>query len=232
MKVTLHQGDCLEYLKTLNPSSVNAIITDPPYGARRPSARRTAEERFAEVEGNEAVDVRWLPEAFRVLVDGGAAYVFACWDRMEEWKSAMQDVGFRVRSCIVWDKGVHGLADLETCWAPQHEFILFGAKGRHVLRGRRPKDVLRVDRVPSSKLVHPYQKPVGLMEKICASSCDEGDTVLDPYMGSGATGMACVRFGLNFIGCEVDPKHFKTAERRIEEARPTLFAAFGFGDEL
>jgi site-specific DNA-methyltransferase (adenine-specific) len=181
------------------------------------------DQRFDEVVGNQEVDARWISEAARLLVDGGAAYVFTCWDRLEDWKTEIQEQGLRVRSCIVWDKGIHGLADLQTCWAPQHELILFASKGRHVLKGARPKDVVRVNRVSSAQLQHPYQKPIELLSVICQASCLEGDTVLDPYMGSGSTGVACIKEGINFIGCEIDPKHFATARRRIRDSEFTLF---------
>lgn len=225
MSVRLMQGDCLELMKGLPSGTVNIVLTDPPYGARRPSAWRLADEQFAEIQNNDRVYTEWLGEAFRVLVDGGAAYVFTCWDKLEEWRQAMSASGFRVRSCVVWDKAVHGLGDLKTCWGPQHELILFGAKGRHELRSPRPKDVVRVQRVSSSDLEHPYQKPVQLMEHFIRASSDEGQTVLDCFMGSGSTGLAAQSLGRDFIGMELDAKYFAQAQRRIETAQGVLALA-------
>ncbi len=224
--VTLHFGNCLDILPTLEPGSVDCVIADPPYGARRPSARRSVAERFTEVHGNDKPRPEWLRPAFDVLADGGAIYVFACWDRMEEWRVAMTQAGFRVRSCIVWDKGVHGLADLETCWAPQHEMILFGAKGRHELCGSRPADVIHCQRLDPAKMVHPYQKPSKLFARLVRASTDHGGTVLDPFMGSGESGLVAQQYGRDFIGIELDPVHYATAERRIEaeRTRHPLFA--------
>ena len=74
------------------------------------------------------------------------------------------------------------------------------------------------------KRVHPTQKPIELMSKIIQDFTKEGDTILDPFMGSGTTGVACVQTGRNFIGIEIDPTYFAIAERRIKEAQmqPTL----------
>ena len=66
---------------------------------------------------------------------------------------------------------------------------------------------------------HPTQKPVALMEWILLQVTDEGDTVFDPFMGSGTTGVACVKLGRNFIGCEINPDYYAIAERRIAEAQ-------------
>lgn len=214
----LIHGDCLEVMKTIPDESVDMVLADAPYGARRPSARRKDAEQFDEISGNDGVCGAWLVGAERVLKEGGAVYVFVCWDRLGEWQEKMVEAGLRARSCIVWDKVVHGLADLRTCWAPQYEMILFAAKGRHTLRGTRPKDILTVQRVDPLKLVHPYEKPMSLISMLIKASSDKGQTVLDPFMGSGTTGVAAIKTGREFIGIEIDRGYFDIAKRRIERA--------------
>jgi len=209
-------------LRDLPDGSVDCVIADPPYGARRPSAWRLAEQRFAEVPGNDGVHGEWVAEAVRLLSDGGALYVFTCWSVLGKWSTTLSDTGLRPRSCLVWDKAIHGLADLKTCYAPQHEFVLFAAKGRHELRPPRPKDVIRVPRVSATALQHPYEKPVELIGHLVRASTDQAATVLDPFMGSGTTGVACVQTGRNFIGIEIDGGYFRIAERRIAEAQQQL----------
>ncbi len=215
--ITLWHGDCRDVLPKLPAGSIDCVISDPPYGARRPSAWRLADQQFDEVNGNESVDGSWLPLAFAVVKDSGAIYLFTCWDVLEQWRQLMGRSDFRVRSCIVWDKMNHGLADLETCWAPQHEMILFGAKGRHVLGGRRPKDVLRVPRVDSAKLRHPYQKPEGIIAPLITASSREGDTILDTHCGSGATLIAARDAGRKAIGIELEEKYCEIIARRLSQ---------------
>lgn len=220
MTFQLYHGDCLEVMPTLEAASFDAIIVDPPYGAKRPSAWRLAANRFREIEGNDTVRPEWLDEAYRLTKDGGAIYVFVCWQKMEQWRQSIERVGYRVRSCIVWDKAIHGLADLATCWAPQHEMILFASKGRHELARLRPKDVIRAQRVNAQSMVHPYEKPTDLFLPILAAI--PGTTILDPFMGSGTTGVACQQTGRNFVGIEKDAGYFEIAQRRIETAQLPL----------
>lgn len=129
----------------------------------------------------------------------------------------MTGVGFRIRSCIVWDKLDHGMGDTATTYGPQYELILFGAKGRHLLRPPRPKDVIRVQKLLHG-IEHPYQKPVELIDHLLRASSDKGQTVLDGFMGSGSTGVAAQKLGRRFIGCEIDPAYHAIATRRIEAA--------------
>lgn len=124
---------------------------------------------------------------------------------MEAFRSGLSENGLRVRSCIVWDKEVHGLADLQTCWAPRHELILFAANGRHELRSPRPVDVIRQARLQPDELLHPYQKPASLLERLIVASTDNGDTVADWYMGSGTTVVAAIRTGRRAVGIELEP---------------------------
>lgn len=98
----------------------------------------------------------------------------------------------KVRSAIIWDKVIHGLADLQTCYAPQYEIILFASKGRSILLGSRPKDIIRCQRLSPSKMKHPYQKPVELIVPLLRVSTQVGNTILDPFTGSGTVGVACI----------------------------------------
>ncbi len=200
----------------LPDESVQCVIADPPYGARRPSARRLAHERFDEIEGNKRLDGRWIREAWRVLKNNCALYVCGCWDKLDELRYFVASSGFKIRSCIVWDKMIHGLADLATCWAPRHEMVLFASKGRHELVGNRPIDVIRVQRVDSAKLVHPYQKPAKLFVPMIEASTNPGDTILDPFAGSGSISVACEALGRHCIGLDLDRDYLKIAKHRID----------------
>jgi len=146
------------------------------------------------------------------------------------WIQAISDAGLKVRNRLIWSKAFQGAGDLETTYGPQHESIIFAAKGRHVLAGPRDGDVwgepIGANGCFRKGYVHPNQKPVRLISYLLRKSAVEGDTVLDPYMGSGTTGVACVRAGLNFIGCEIDPAYFAVAQKRLaaEQAKMSLFA--------
>lgn len=221
MSVTLHQGDCLEFLKTLDPSTVDAVITDPPYGMGwdTDSTRYTGSKWPGRGRADWGV-VRGDAEPF----DPSPWLGFA---RVVLWGANHYAGRLPVGTTLVWVKKHEEsfgtfLSDAEVGWM----------KGGHgVYCYARPASNQTKRTEGGGVSLHPTQKPIGLMVWcIDKLKLAPGMTVLDPYMGSGTTGVACVKAGLNFIGCEIDPKHFATAERRIEEARPTLFAAFDFGE--
>ena len=233
--VELHCGDCLEILPTLKLGSVDAVVTDPPYGkgfhdgglGKVPSAkwRNPSESRFegTKIIGDAAVDVSVVPLLEGLLKIGGALYLFSQWMVEAEWISALKKVGLPVRNRLVWVKPKQGAGDLQTTFAPQHESIIYAAKRRHELRGRRDSDVWSEGYSSNGCFdkgkVHPNQKPIKLLKWLIKKSTNVGEIVLDPFMGSGTTGVACVQTGRKFIGIEIDPKYFAIAKKRIEQAK-------------
>lgn len=219
MTIQLMQGDCLELMKTIPDGSVDMVLTDPPYGMDYQSNRRTATEKFDKIINDDNLD--WLDdfcsETYRVMKDNTAAYIFCSWHKVDLFKVALEGK-FKLKSILVWVKNNHGSGDLKGAYAPKHEFVFFVHKGRCLLRdGRRP-DVLEYAKVNGGKMIHPTEKPTELLVRLVKDASDEGGTVLDPFMGSGTTGVACVNTNRNFIGIELDPDYFKIAKDRIDAA--------------
>ena len=218
-------GDCLDVLRTIPAGSVDAVVTDPPYGMAYQSAWRTDKaERFDQIANDDAPFVWWLPEAMRVLKDGGSLACFCRWDSAEAFRQAIGWAGFTIGGQVVWDRMVHGMGDLTGAVAPMHDTIWFARKGRFEWPGSRLKSVLRHQRLGGEQLVHPNEKPVGLMGEIVAAMTTPGALVVDPFNGSGATGNACQAHGRRFIGIEIDEGYANIARRRIAEAANHLFA--------
>ncbi len=218
--VTLHLGDCLEVMRSMPDKSVDAVITDPPYGISYQSAWRTdPSQRFDILDGDEKVSVEWMFESFRVARDTACLFCFCRWDTQQIFFDAISKAGWIIKSQVIWDRGVHGLGDLKSQYAPMHDNAWFAVKGNYQFSGKRPKSVLHIDRLPASDLIHPTQKPVSLMEVITNDLTTKNQVILDPFMGSGTTGVACVQTGRNFIGIEIDPDYYAIAERRIRDAQ-------------
>jgi DNA modification methylase len=224
--VTLWLGDCLERMAEIPDASVDCIVTDPPYGIeyatgnhadcdRSEGKRSNGHVEWASIAGDDRPDGRWLAEAFRVLKPGAAIYLVTRWDVEPEWRDLLRSSDFRVMQRLVWHKRVHGKGDLTGTWATTCEDVLFASKGRHRLN-KRPSMLLDVGCVPTwEKRFHPHQKPVALPERLILNSTQAGDVVLDPFMGSGTTGMACFNADRRFVGIEKDPAIFATASRRL-----------------
>src|SRR5690606_4799085 len=146
---------------------------DPPYGLGLQTSQHLPKaHRFEEIEGAYEINGAWLPDAYRATRQGGALYMFAKWSNVGEWMDLVRGAGFNIRSLLVWDKLMHTNGDLRGAYAPQHEFIIFATKGRHLLRGRRMPDIIRYPRLRPGKHTHPYEKPVGLLEIFIRKSSD------------------------------------------------------------
>ena len=200
---TIIHGDSLTVLRQMEPESVDAIITDPPYGINYVS------QTGASIKNDKSPFIWFLYDAFRVLKSGesghGGLICFTRWDVEQTFIDAMKIAGFNVKSEVIWDKVYHGMGDTKAAFAPSHENIVFAVKGKYSFPGSRPKDLVTFPKINSSKMVHPTEKPVGL--------------ILDPFAGSGSTLVAAKKTGRRFIGIELDDEYFSTAQRRIEEVR-------------
>ncbi len=202
--ISLHLGDSLQILPTLNRAEIDALITDPPYGINYAHGGRsgvlTRESAFvgAKITGDDGPfdPSPWLD--FPVVVMFGANHYADRLPPSSRW--------------LVWDKRdgtpSNDLSDCEMAWTNSPRSArLFSCRWMGMLKATER----------GSPRVHPMQKPVGLMAWIFdAMDLRPGMTVLDPYMGSGTTGVAAVRAGLNFIGVEIDPAYFAIAKKRIE----------------
>lgn len=209
----LMQGDCLELMKDIPDGSIDLIVTDPPYLMNYRSNYRKVKYDYiiGDKDGKDLI-AKSIKEAYRVLKDNSAIYMFCSWHYVGFFKSEFEKY-FKLKNIIVWNKNNTSMGDLQGSYAPKHEFILFGHKGRRLLEGFRYPDVLEAKRTGSK--LHPTQKPVDLLEIFIKTSSKENDVVLDMFAGSGTTGVACKNLNRNFIGIELDEEYFKIAKERI-----------------
>jgi len=203
----LYHGDCLIEMAKIPDGSVDLICTDPPYGIGKEKATTGFTKKRGDFGGygfDTKLSKDFFSEMFRVsknqVIFGFQYYIPFFPETKEIW---------------VWDKktGKNYFADGELAWTSytgttrifQHQWCgCFKASER------------------GADKLHPTQKPVALMEW-CLRNTKEGDTILDPFMGSGTTGVACANTGRGFIGIELDKDYFKIAEKRIKEAKHSLF---------
>lgn len=210
---TLHLGDCAEILPTL--PRVAVVITDPPYGIGE-SSRKNASRGKPFGSGRQgqsriaaATDYGHYDWDRKPPTDEQMAAVVAAGERAVIWGGNYFGLP-RQTKWLVWDKINSGdFADCELAWTN-----LGGAVRifRHMWNGMLRDSERGVPRV------HPTQKPVPLM-KWCIEQAKASGSVLDPFMGSGTTGVACADMRVPFIGIEVDERYFDIACRRIEDAQ-------------
>ena len=211
---TLYCGDCREIFQEL--PAVQAVVTDPPYGVHYVTKRRKVLERPEAIENDDEAPLWCVPMIAEKVEDGGAVYICTQFSVFAEWQGAMASAGLKLKTPIVWDKRLHTAGDLTGDYGNQVELILFGHKGRHTLRNGRQANLWSISRPPAGE--HPTPKPVELMSRCIANSTDQGAIILDPFMGSGTTGVAALQQGRRFIGVEICEKYFDIARRRVEAA--------------
>jgi site-specific DNA-methyltransferase (adenine-specific) len=234
--MTLQHGDCRELLTQHTSNSVDLIVADPPYGIEYRSNRQTVDRKrsingegsqvcrphyFGNIENDKSLLVDWIREAYRILKPSAAIYIFTHWTRWSETVKAAEEIGFSLKNMLVLNKSNHGMGDLKGSYAPKHELMLFATKGKHKLRNPngRETDIWNVPvKFSGAHRLHPNEKPLSWVIPAIANSSDENDLVLDPFMGSGTVGEACLAMNRRFVGIEKDKQYFDVAKSRIEAA--------------
>lgn len=224
-RADLYHGNAFDVLPQLPTGGVDVVITDPPYGMSYQSGRRTESGPMRPVLGDEAPVTDWLPEAARVLRDGGSLLCFHEWRGAEAFREAIVSAGLDLRSQVVWDRGVHGSGNLTAAFAPMHDLAWFATKGAFAFPFARPASVLRHPKVSWQHFFHPTEKPVTLMRDLVCALTRPGELVLDPFAGSGSTGVAAVGEGRRFVGVELDAQYAAIAWKRISGAQLSLGVA-------
>jgi DNA modification methylase len=215
-------GDCLLLLANLEQSSVDLILTDPPYNISRANQFQTmgrAGIDFGEWD-KDADLLSWLSPAVSAIKPGGSLVVFNDWKNLGLIAEAAEQVGLETKDLLRLEKTNPMPRNRDRRYITDFElavwFVKPGAKwvfNRQDPAYQRPKFVHSVD-----KGLHPTQKSLGLMEDLVRIHSNPGDLIVDPYAGSGTTGVAAKRLGRRFFGIEIDPDYAAQAARRIEEA--------------
>lgn len=231
---TLYHGDCLEIIPTL--CKVDAVITDPPYssggmvrGDRMTSTRDKYQSSTVDVEhpeftgdnrdqrGFHAWAALWLMHALDITKPGGVAALFSDWRQMPTMTDALQSGGWVWRGIVPWDKV--NARPMPNRFRAQCEFVVWGTNGPRDFNteGAVYHPGILTEKPPAMDArEHSTQKPVGIMSTLC-KIVPPGGVVLDPFMGSGTTGVGALVIGRAFIGIEKDERIFEIACRRIDD---------------
>ena len=209
--VTLYNGDCLDLMKEIPNGSVDLVLTDIPYGEvnRKSNGLRNLDKGKADIV---TFDLKELTET---LCDktGGSIYMFCGTEQVSTIRATMIEKGLSTRLCI-WEKTNPSPMNGQVIWLSGIECCVYGKKKNATFNEHCKNTVFRFPTVKGK--LHPTQKPIDLMKYLIEVSSNENNTVLDPFLGSGSTGVACVNTNRNFIGIELDKNYFDIAKCRIE----------------
>lgn len=225
-------GDTLDVLSRLPAKSVDLVCTDPPYnigkdfGATFDKKDRIEQDRFTD---------KWLKECRRILKNTGSIYIFMGTKYIARLYLKLEELGFLFNSWITWHY-TQGIGK-KRGFSPRHEDVLYFTKSKNFtfnlddiripqkyhrrinnMKGANPGDVWEFSHVHFHMDVreeHPTQKPEGIIERIIRTSSNEGDMVLDPFLGSGTTVRVAKIMNRHYIGIDINPDYVAIARDRL-----------------
>lgn len=241
----LHQGDALEYMKSMPSASVDVVITDPPYssgGAFRDDRNKNTSSKY-QMDGTEKEypdfmgDSRdqlayyywcalWLGQCSRILKPGRVACVFTDWRQLATTINAFQIGGLVWRGIVPWNK-TEAARPTKGRFRAQCEYIVWGTVGAMDEQTEVCLPGFFTYSVKPNEKQHVTGKPLSLMIDILKIAGEPSKVIFDPFSGSGKTGEAALILGHQFIGCEIDENYYRIAKSNLEQAarKPGLWHA-------
>ncbi|HEX2881560.1 MAG TPA: site-specific DNA-methyltransferase [Polyangiaceae bacterium] len=216
----LAQGDAVTWLRTLRSGSVDLLITDPPYESleKHRAVGTTTRLKHSKSSSNDWFHIfpnlrfpELFAQVYRVLAKDAHFYLFCDQETMFVAKPLAEAAGFKFWKPLVWDKRKIGMG---YHYRSRYELILFFEKGKRKLQDLGIADVLECPRVSGG---YPAEKPTEVVRVLVEQSSLPGQLVIDPFMGSGSTGVAATSLARNFLGNDLSPTALSLAEQRLRE---------------
>jgi len=244
--VKLFHGDCLEVLNSLPENSVDLIFADPPYflsnggisckAGKMVSVNKGDWDKSKGLESDFEFNITWIKACKRILKDNGSIWISGTLHNIYQVGFALQKLDYKILNEISWYKP-NAPPNLSCRYfAHAHETLLWARKdkkGKHVFNykemkewddkitpsGKQMRSIWNIPFTPMSEKKHgkhPTQKPIELLKRIITSSSNEGAVVLDPFNGSGTTGVVAKMLGRTYIGIDKDNEFLKLTVKRVE----------------
>lgn len=233
----LWHGDSVELCERFKPGSVDCIITDPPFGVDNQSnqAVTTDGKKYARKIANDEspeIAIATFKAVMNVLLpktaDNCDAYIFTSHQVVKEWLVMLDDFmapfGFRRKAILFWEKDGPGMGDTNYPWGMGMEFIMGYRKGSLEKRTKRRNSMLHHPQIRPDKLIHPHEKPPGLLQDLAKASTKERDFVVDPFGGSCSLARAMREINRSSVCIEYDEMNYKLAKKAFDEKE----SGFGF----
>lgn len=223
--INIYNDDCLNVFLNMDSESIDLIVTDPPYkltsrgssGTMGGYWKNDSAKKGKIFSNNSILCSEYMPEFYRLLKNGSICYVMCNNSNLYNFLKSGIDSGFNFVKSIIWEKGNKICG---TYYMGCYEYILLFRKGSHrPINNCGTPDILKIPvsktKDHNSKNLHDTEKPVKLMKILIENSSNINDIVLDPFMGIGSTGIACLESNRNFFGIEIDNNFFDIAKERI-----------------
>lgn len=230
--IKLIYGDCIEFLKEMPEKSIDLIFADPPYNLSGEDYLTTKNGRIAKCDKGkwDVIDniyefnEKWIKLCVKVLKDHGTIWISGTLHNHPSVGIILKKLNLWIINDIIWFKRNAPPLLSNNRFVPSTELIWLASKSKkyffnyekakYLNNGKQMKNLWEIN-AEKHKTNHPTEKPEKLLERIILIGCKEGDTVLDPFMGSGTTGVVAKRLNRNFVGIEIDQEYFNMASDRI-----------------
>ncbi len=221
--MNVNQLDAVEWLKTLPSGSVDLFVTDPPYESLEKHRKigTTTRLKVSKSSSNEWFSIfpnsrfgELLAEMYRVLKNNRHLYIFCDQETMFHLKPIAEEAGFKFWKPIVWNKMAIGMG---YHYRAKYEFVLFFEKGKRKLNNLGIPDILEAKRVMRG---YPTEKPVDLIKILIEQSTIQGESVCDPFFGSGSTLIAAAELARTFLGTDISPSAHDYFKQRLYSLTP------------
>ena len=223
VNVNLMKGDCLERMKEIPDGSVDLCVSDIPYkltGGGKGDGANSKRPKGILVDNSQLMKVPkfedWLPDLYRIMKDGSHIYLMCNFKNLNDLMNKSLAVGFKHINLLVWEKNncTPSQFYMKNC---EYTLLLRKGKSKYINNIGESKTVHKFNNIIGNK-VHPTEKPEELMKFYVENSSNVGDTVLDIFMGSGSTGVACLNTNRKFLGVEMDENYFDIGVNRMQES--------------
>lgn len=224
-------ADSREIIKRIPDSSIDFILTDPPYNLGQHSTgniplpgRSAMNNDVAEWDMIDFNPEEWADEFIRILKPTGNLFIFTSYNQLGRWYNCL-DHRFDTSNFMIWHKTnpapkifkagfLNSCEMIFTCWNKKHTWNFISQAEMHNFL--ESPICMRPERLSNPK--HPAQKPISILRKMIEIATNEGDIIFDPFMGVGSTGVAAMQLGRRFIGVEIDKEYCAAGKKIIEEA--------------
>ncbi len=238
-EIKLLCGDSLKILKDLKANSIDLIFADPPYNLSGETFMTCKNGRpikcdkgeWDKIENLQEFNRLWIKECIRILKDNGTLWISGTLHNHPNIGVILKELNLWIINDIIWYKPNATPLIQKNRFVPSTELIWVAAKSKKYYFNyeiakslNNGKQMRNLWEIPAErhKTPHPTEKPEKLVERIILIGSKEGDTILDPFMGSGTTGVVAKKYNRNFVGIEIDENFFEIAKERIENVDPLL----------
>ena len=219
-KFKIFEGDCLDLMPQIPDRYVDCILTDPPYFL--PASHYQTRTQFSRNFADLGILEHFFKDAFRemtrILKPNGVLYIFCDGQSYPLFYYHLFPYCKSIRP-LIWDKltSINGFS-----WRHQHEIIIFAEMPDAEPKPSGSGDILKCSAVKVDERQHPAEKPVILLCRLIAKSTEKNQIIFDPFMGSGSTGIACLKLQRRFIGIDISHDYIEVAKKRLEKFSPQL----------